>query len=212
LLLQVQQTKTTWRELLEASRRLGRDLPKLRQWASSRGFFPNAAQQIQEYGWLLTLGDYLDPTVPRGISDFTTFLNRAKSDHSLLIMDVKGLGVINRMAQDRWIANGAPIDQLSSIAADGNQQLALVRDLVAKEFWRHKLPAPQNLLVEGDTVAYSLGQIPARFLNELINKMRGTELVYVGSGLIENSNPLSTYERVSLNLKGNCDDLSFGFR
>lgn len=146
-----------WDEILTASRKLGRDPPEMRRWGISKGLSPETGRRISEYGRLLTLADYLPP---QSAAPDDGFFARAAGARNLLLTDVAGVGVLNRMEQDLWLARGAPIEELSHVHQSGTDRIGAVHreieGILGRSAGWDSAAAIPRVALGGDEMAWAL--------------------------------------------------------
>ena len=139
-----------------------------------------------EYGFRLTMADYLPLSAENTghlsqSEKFQEFVIKAsQTSKFILVTDIKGLGVINREEQDRWISRGAKIEELVQVHEPGSRKIAEVRkqlDRVLKKVLRLS-QAPPSLVSAGDEAVWGLPDLDPDQYQNLLRHLKSQDNVH----------------------------------
>jgi len=156
-----------WDEVLRASRKYGRAPAEMLRWVRSKGMEKDIADRIIEFGRLLTMSDYLPPGA--AVNHAMGWETHPPNSPYILVTDVQELGVLNRREQDRWLARGARIQELSNVHATGTAKIAAVNgrtEALLGEILGSGTPFPR-LITAGDETVWALPSLTPEQLRTL---------------------------------------------
>lgn len=144
----------SWNDILDASRKFGRDSAAMDRWTQAHGLHFSDGKKISEYGRLLTMADYFPPkfgNYPR----LSNFVSTAIGSKELLVIDIKNLGSINRRAQDAWLTQGASLDQLETVREKGDKVIEEIVNSISRKLKSININEFQ-FYAEGDGLGFSI--------------------------------------------------------
>jgi hypothetical protein len=158
-------------DVLEASRRYGRKPSELTAWLKNNNLPHTLVPEISEYGRLLTLSDYLPPQESVHPT-YVNFLEKTKSAKKYLVVDIVGLGVINRKSQDQWLISGADISKLDTVEYEGGKRIQDIKDRVVEILGPEYDPKTFRYYVSGDGLGFDVSSVSQEKLGHIQSWMK----------------------------------------